>query len=243
MILRLVRRTGGARCRAASAPPRELGAAGDSTGVGANTRELGVARLDDGGGTTEVFKDFGIESEDLQDVDLLLRSRMAGEISQMTFWDEIKRRSLLSDDFDPKTEVDLLDIESGGSVNESGSGEDAEDDELPGTATERRNQAGDVTSETKEHYHVLQANGETSVETDPETGETHFHTWDELGIRTSVDDAHSHILLVRAAAGSHVGAEKPAPEEDEDVNSSEGISPQSAQAAGSSQQVNSISGQ
>jgi hypothetical protein len=57
-----------------------------------------------------------------------------------------------------------------------------------------------------------------------------------------VDDAHSHILLVRAAAGSHVGAEKPAPEVEENVDSSEGIEPQSAQAAGSSGQINSIEG-
>jgi hypothetical protein len=196
---------------------------------------------DDGGGSVEVFKDFGIESEDLQDVDLLLRARMAGEISQMTFWDEIKRRGLLSDSFNAETEIDLLDIESGGSVNESDSSEDDED-EIPGTAKERRNQAGDVTASTDGHYHTLQDGGQTSPVTDPDTGETHFHTWDELAIRTSVDDAHSHILLVRAAAGSHVGAEKPAPEVEENVDSSEGIEPQSAQAAGSSGQVNSIEG-
>lgn len=195
---------------------------------------------DDGGGSTEVFKDFGIESEDLSDIDLLLRARMAGEISQMTFWDEIKRRGLLSDNFNPKTEIDLLDIESGGSINLEDGGEDGDGDEegLPGTAAERRNQPGDTTAEANGHSHVLQEGGVTDEVTDEETGESHSHEWDELAIRTSVDDAHSHILLVRAAAGSHVGAEKPAPEEDEDGNSDEGIEPQSAAPAGSSEQLN-----
>jgi hypothetical protein len=193
---------------------------------------------DDGGGSTEVFKDFGIESEDLQDVDLLLRSRMAGEISQMTFWDEIKRRGLLSDNFNPTTEINLLDIESGGSINVKGDGEDDDEDSLPGAAAERRNQEGDTTSEANGHTHVLQANGVTDTVIDENTGESHSHTWDELAIRTSVDAAHSHILLVRAAAGSHVGADAPSDTGEEDVNSSEGIEPQSAQAAGSSEQLN-----
>jgi hypothetical protein len=198
-------------------------------------RWLGLG--DDGGGSVEVFKDFGIESEDLQDVDLLLRSRMAGEISQMTFWTEIKRRGLLSDDFNPTTEIDLLDIESGGSVNVESEGEDEDGEGLPGAANERRNQPGDTTAEAHGHTHILQADGTTSAWVDPDTGESHAHTWEELAIRTSVDAAHSHILLVRAAAGSHVGAE-----EKQDVNSDEGIEPQSAAPAGSSEQANSEEG-
>lgn len=193
---------------------------------------------DDGGGSTEVFKDFGIESEDLQDVDLLLRARMAGEISQLTFWNEIKRRGLLSDDFNPKTEIDLLDIESGGSVNQSRDYEDGEDDREgpPGAALERRNQPGDTTSSADGHTHVLQEDGTTTVYVDEE-GAEHAHTWEPLAIRTSVEDAHSHILLVRAAAGSHVGAE-----EKDSGNSDEGIEPQSAAPAGSSEQINQEEG-
>jgi len=191
----------------------------------------------DSGGRTEVFKDFGIESEDLQDVEILLRARMAGEISQTTFWDEIKRRGLLSDSFDPRTEIDLLDIESGGSVNitDSGQGEDPEEG-LPGAAPERRNRVGDTTAETDGHTHVLQSGDVTDTVTN-EDGESHSHTWDELGIRTSVEDAHSHLLVVRAAAGSHVGAE-----EDEPEDSSEGEQPPGQAPTGSSQQNNQSSG-
>ena len=120
--------------------------------------------------------------------------------------------------------------------------EDDDEDSLPGAAAERRNQEGDTTSEANGHTHVLQANGVTDTVIDENTGESHSHTWDELAIRTSVDAAHSHILLVRAAAGSHVGADAPSDTGEEDVNSSEGIEPQSAQAAGSSGQINSIEG-
>lgn len=187
----------------------------------------------DGGGTVEVFKDFSIESEDLQDVELLLRARMAREISQQTFWKEIKRRGLISDDFNPQDEVDLLDIESGGTTNVNPDINEAEGDDDEGRSKEnqRRNRPGDRTSTTDGHSHILEANGLTSVYTNPVTGESHTHTWDELGIRTSVDDGHSHMLLTRATAGSHVG-------EEDDGNSSEGIEDEGTSPAGEGGEVN-----
>jgi hypothetical protein len=67
---------------------------------------------EDKGGTVEVFKDFGISSRDAEDLKTLLAMRDKGDISRETFWAELKRRGLLSDDFDPETEMDLLEVES-----------------------------------------------------------------------------------------------------------------------------------
>jgi hypothetical protein len=73
--------------------------------------------LGDDGGSLSVFKDFGIEQADAADIEILLKAKQAGEISQVTFLKEIKRRGLLSDDFDPQTEIDLLDIDGAGSAS------------------------------------------------------------------------------------------------------------------------------
>ncbi len=161
----------------------------------------------DSGGTVSVFTDFGIQSEDKKDIELLLKARAQGDISHMTFLRELKRRGLLSDDFNPQDEIDLLDLESGGSAGaapEEGAtvpaDEGAQDDEAEGA--KGRNRPGDTTSESDGHRHVLQEGGTTDEYVDPESGESHSHTWDEMAIRTSVEDGHSHILLARAAAGT-----------------------------------------
>jgi hypothetical protein len=154
---------------------------------------------EEGGGSLTVFKDFGLSMADATDVETLLKAKMGGEISQLTFLKEVKRRGLLSDDFDPQTEIDLLDLEGAGSasIEEPDAplmpGDEPPDPEHPG-----RNKEGDVTSEEDGHRHVLEANGKTSTEAD-EDGVSHSHTWDEFAVRTSVEDGHSHVLLTRAA--------------------------------------------
>lgn len=157
--------------------------------------------LGEDGGSLTVFKDFGIEQADAADIDLLLKAKQAGEISQVTFLKEVKRRGLLADDFDPQTEIDLLDIEGAGSASME---EEDEIDPLTGEPTGEtkeipgRNKVGDVTSEEHGHRHTLEENGVMSTEID-EHGVSHTHTWDEMAIRTSVDEGHSHVLLTRAA--------------------------------------------
>jgi hypothetical protein len=180
--------------------------------------------IGDDGGSLSVFKDFGIESADAADLEMLMKARQAGEISQVTFLKEIKRRGLLADDFDPQTEIDLLDIEGAGSASMI---EEDEIDPLTGEPTGEpkeipgRNKEGDVTSEESGHRHTLEANGAMSTEID-EHGVSHTHEWNEMAIRTSVDEGHSHVLLTRAAATKGAAPAIPPPgaggddEEDDD---------------------------
>ena len=150
---------------------------------------------EDSGGSLTVFKDFGIEMADAADIDLLLKAKQAGEISQLTFLKEIKRRGLLAEDFDPQTEIDLLDIESGGKATTDDPIDPLEEKE---PEHKGRNNVGDVTAEVDGHRHTLEENGKMSTEADDE-GTRHTHTWDEFAIRSSVDDGHSHTLLGRSA--------------------------------------------
>jgi hypothetical protein len=189
------------------------------------------------GGEVSVFRDFEIAFADAEDIKLLLDARKSGEISQLTFFKELKRRGLLGDDFDPQTEIDLLDIEGGGNaqlepetdgpaqasadISTGDTDPESEDDK----SIEGRNAEGDVTAEADEHRHVLEANGKTDTVTDSETGESHFHTWNEFGLRTSVDDGHSHILLSRAGGKSGKS------------NDDKGQFPEGAQAAGAGVEI------
>ena len=150
---------------------------------------------EDSGGSLTVFKDFGIEMADAADIEVLLKAKQAGEISQLTFLKEIKRRGLLAEDFNPQTEIDLLDIESGGKATTDEPIDPLEEQE---PAHKGRNAVGDVTAEEDGHRHTLEENGKMSSEQDSE-GTTHTHTWDEFAIRSSVDDGHSHVLLGRSA--------------------------------------------
>ena len=153
--------------------------------------------LGDNGGSLTVFKDFGIDMADAADLEFLLKARQAGEISQTTFLKEIKRRGLLSEDFNAQTEIDLLDIESAGSAtSDDALGIEDQEDKEPEHAG--RNKVGDYTSEEDGHRHILEDGGMTSSDADEE-GIVHQHEWSDMGIRTSVDEGHSHVLLTRSA--------------------------------------------
>lgn len=63
------------------------------------------------GGHTKVNTDFGITLRDAADVQGLIQARIAGEISRQTFWAELKRRNILSEDFDETKELELVEKE------------------------------------------------------------------------------------------------------------------------------------
>jgi hypothetical protein len=62
----------------------------------------------DAGGSVKVNTEFGITLRDAADVQALIQARLAGEISNETFWAELKRRNILSDDFDASKEQGIL---------------------------------------------------------------------------------------------------------------------------------------
>lgn len=64
------------------------------------------------GGSVEISKAFSLPLGDSDDITQLINMRMNGEISQQTFWQELKRRSFLPDDFDPQTEQELIEGET-----------------------------------------------------------------------------------------------------------------------------------
>lgn len=55
-----------------------------------------------------VYTDFDAFMENAADLDALNSARERGDISQATYWSELKRRGVLSDDFDAEKERDLL---------------------------------------------------------------------------------------------------------------------------------------
>jgi hypothetical protein len=59
-------------------------------------------------GSLKVNTDYGITLRDAADVQALIQARIAGEISDETFWTELKRRNILSEDFDVNKEKSLL---------------------------------------------------------------------------------------------------------------------------------------
>jgi len=133
---------------------------------------------EDQGGSVELFKDFSLTQRDVDDIKELGNMRARGDISQVTYWDELKRRGLLADDFDPETEIDLLDLESPG-----GDRPGITEDEL-----ESGNAVGDETGESDGHTHTLQADGLTN------TVDGHRHRWEVTATQTSVSDDHAHSL-------------------------------------------------
>lgn len=70
---------------------------------------LGIG--DSAGGSVQLFKDFGISTEDGEQIKHLLALRSSRDISRDTLWEELRRRGLLSDTFEPETEMELLDLE------------------------------------------------------------------------------------------------------------------------------------
>jgi hypothetical protein len=124
---------------------------------------------EDQGGTVELFKDFSLTMRDAEDIKELGNMRARGDISQVTYWGELQRRGLLSDDFDPETEIDLLDLESPDRI-------------------------GLTEAETDGHVHILQENGWTNLV----NGHRHKWepTGSETG--AGGDNGHKHALGVTA---------------------------------------------
>ena len=56
----------------------------------------------------EVYKDFTIDPSETVQTDALLSMRKNGDISQRTLWDEMRRRKVLSDRFDPDDEEEAI---------------------------------------------------------------------------------------------------------------------------------------
>ena len=102
--------------------------------------------------------------------------RARGDISQLTYWNELKRRGLLSDDFDNETEIDLLDLEEPNRVG------------ITEEEIEQGNMAGDETGEANGHRHVLQANGWTNMV------DGHRHKWEPTDAQTGRANEHAHAL-------------------------------------------------
>jgi len=70
---------------------------------------MGIASTDDdAGGEVQVNEDFGIQAGANTDLQWLTNATTAGDISRETYWDELKRRNVLSDSFDPAVEKDRI---------------------------------------------------------------------------------------------------------------------------------------
>lgn len=140
---------------------------------------------EEAGGTFSVFKDFGIILSDNEDITSLQAMRTAGDVSLKTYWNELKRRGLLSDDFDPEDEIDLLDAESP-RLRDDVDPESLSDEERANTTVGPG--VGDTTGTADGHTHTLQDNGVTSED------EGHTHTWSPEATRTGTANGHSHTL-------------------------------------------------
>ncbi len=140
---------------------------------------------EEAGGSFSVFKDFGVILNDATDITSLQKMRKDGDISITTYWNELKRRGLLSDDFDPEDEIDLLDAESP-RLRDDIDPESFSDEDGANTTTGPG--IGDTTGTADGHTHRLQDNGVTS------SNEGHTHTWSPGATRTGTADGHSHSL-------------------------------------------------
>ena len=69
----------------------------------------GMADVTDG---VDIHQDFGISLRDVSDVDSLLKSRAAGDLSQATFLAELKRRGLLMASLEVEDERELIAAEA-----------------------------------------------------------------------------------------------------------------------------------
>lgn len=58
--------------------------------------------------TVFIFTDFPVETDNDNSPDILLSMRDKGDLSQKTLWLELRRRKILSRDFDPETEITNL---------------------------------------------------------------------------------------------------------------------------------------
>ena len=76
--------------------------------------------------------DFGLTMQGQEELDALVKARLAGDLSRETFWAELKRRGILRDDFDEADEKVKLDSEMPPPGNEDDLGglpNDDDDDE------------------------------------------------------------------------------------------------------------------
>jgi len=144
---------------------------------------------EDAGGSVTLYKDFSITMRDGDDIKALDAMRGRGDISQLSYWDELKRRNLLSDDFDPEVEIDLLDLEY--QDNQPG---------ITGEEADAANHVGDETAPADGHTHILQANGWTN------SVDGHRHKWEPNSPETSEGPGHEHGLKANVAATDRGGA-------------------------------------
>ena len=152
---------------------------------------------EDSGGSVTVFKDFGIAAGSDKHLELLQKDRAAGDLSLTTYWNEQKRRGLLSDDFDAEQEIELLNLESAGDT----SGEGLEVDE-----TTALNRIGDTTAASDGHQHILEDDGKTNEVNG------HRHRWTAEGTETTEADGHVHALERRTQALQTLEAQPPQPQ-------------------------------
>ena len=157
---------------------------------------------EDKGGSLTLYKDFSITMRDGEDIKALGEMRVRQDISQLTYWEELKRRNLLNEDFDPETEVDLLDLEY----------QDGQPG-LTGEEAEAGNKIGDSTQPAEGHDHVLQANGWTN------SVDGHRHKWEPNAVETTEGPDHEHGLK---GGVTRTKAEPEADADDAPGNSSEG---------------------
>jgi len=75
-----------------------------------------AGKAGDAGGSVTVNTDFGISLMNASDIDQLIKAKAMGDISRETFWDELKRRGFLQDDFDPDEETIRLEDEMATSI-------------------------------------------------------------------------------------------------------------------------------
>lgn len=61
--------------------------------------------------TVSVYTDFSLDLADDKGPATLTEARKNGDLSQQTYWEELQRRNILSDDFDPEEERSRLDAE------------------------------------------------------------------------------------------------------------------------------------
>jgi hypothetical protein len=149
---------------------------------------------EDKGGSITLYKDFSITMRDGDDITALDAMRARGDISQLTYWGELKRRNLLSDDFDPEREIDLLDLEY--QDNQPG---------ITGEEADAANHVGDETGPADDHTHILQANGWTN------SVDGHRHKWEPNSPETSEGPDHEHALKASVTVTDRAGAkEEPA---------------------------------
>lgn len=65
-------------------------------------------------GEVEIFKDFAIGASEGKDLDFLFKMRNVRELSREAFITEVKRRGVLSDNYDPEADQELIDQEAPG---------------------------------------------------------------------------------------------------------------------------------